>query len=69
MNAEKNVWLVEKSGGIRQVWGPYTEAAARKQAGVRHFVAAGSSSLLRNGNKILEGVLVVALQAGTIREI
>lgn len=64
---EKDVYLIEKTGATRQVWGPYTEAHARRQAGVRHLLARGTSGLLTDGARVGEGVIRAAIQCGSIR--
>ena len=37
----RDCWLVERCGDVRQVWGPYTQAQAEREAGRRHAVARG----------------------------
>lgn len=64
---EKNVWLIESTGDNRQVWGPYGEAHARKEQGVRHFLALASG--LTNGQTMTRGELQAALQSGRIRSV
>lgn len=69
MNATetKTVWLIELTGETRQVWGPYTEAHARKEAGKRHFLAKASG--LENGQTMSRGELRRAMEAGRVRSI
>ena len=43
MTSEKNYYVVEMTGPRRTMWGPYTLAAARRQAGIRCAVVTGSA--------------------------
>lgn len=64
---EKNVWLIEKTGETRHVWGPYTQAHAEREAGVRHAIVTGGG--LENGQTMTRGEVVAAVQSGRIRPV
>ena len=64
---EKDCWLIEQSGDMRQVWGPYTISQARREAGVRHVIVVGSG--LSHGDTMRRSELHAAVQSGRIRPV
>ena len=60
-----NVWLAEKTGETRQIFGPYTEARARQEAGGRYALVTGTG--LANGQTMPRGHFVRAVESGRIR--
>lgn len=61
------VYLIESTGETRAVWGPYSEGHARREAGVRHFLATGAG--LENGGSMTRGELNAALRSGRVRPV
>lgn len=57
-------WLIEKTGTMRQVWGPYTLGQARGECGTRHTVIRGSG--LSNAQLLSQGVVQAAIESGRI---
>jgi hypothetical protein len=60
-----NVYLIEKCGDRRSIFGPYTEASARADAGMRYALVTGRG--LENGASILRDELAVAVRTGRVR--
>jgi hypothetical protein len=64
----ENLYLAEKTGETRQIFGPYsTIQAARKEAGVRYAIVTGRG--LSNGLTMRRGEFAVAVQNGRIRPV
>jgi hypothetical protein len=61
-------YVVETSGDLRQMWGPYASLShARAVAGVRHVVVTGSSC--RDGRVWRRGELQAAQECGSVRPV
>ena len=62
---DERYWLIERGGGdTRYIWGPYTRARARREAGRRHAIFTGSG--LADGDTIGRGQLRDAIRSGRL---
>lgn len=64
--ATNQVYLIEKCGDMRQVFGPYSVAQARREAGSLYTIATIRGGGAESGSRIRRGELQVAVNTGRI---